>query len=173
MFPERSLLTATVSVVIMISVIAVIGLSMLFVVGCDEVSQETSETLFEPAEVVDLYHNQARDESYQDTEYQYRYDFWSGEWRWQWVPVTKTRHIPESWQVEFRCKHGQFTIGKDGHGQFKAKELYEKLRRGQKVTVSYTEKYRVVTDSDTKKQTKNLVDLDFLDAVDAGTMEGK
>ncbi|TSC82606.1 MAG: hypothetical protein G01um101419_524 [Parcubacteria group bacterium Gr01-1014_19] len=153
---------------------AVLALCTLFVsFGCDKVSQETSETIFEPAEVVELYHSPARDEQYQDVELQYKYDFWDGEWKWMPVSVTKTRHIAENWQVAFRCKHGQFMIGKEGHNQFKTKELYEKLKKGQKVTVSYTEKYRVVTDKDTGKQTKTLVDMDFLDAVDAGTFEGK
>ncbi|MEK7641034.1 MAG: hypothetical protein AAB389_03500 [Patescibacteria group bacterium] len=151
----------------------VIGSMMLLFVGCDKVSQETTETLFEPAEVVELYHSPARDEQYQDVELQYKYDFWNDEWRWMPVSVTKTRHIPENWQIAFRCKHGQFMIGKEGHNQFKTKELYEKLKKGQKVTVSYTEKYRVVTDKDTGKQSKTLVDMDFLDAVDAGTFEGK
>lgn len=141
-------------------------------VGCDKVSEETSETMFEPAEVVDLYHSPARDEQYKDTELQYNYDWFEGEWRWMNVSVTKTRHIPESWQVAFRCKHGQFVVGKDGHNQFKAHELYDRLKKGQKVTVSYVEKYEVRTEEKTGKKTKTLKDLDFLDAVDAGTMEG-
>ncbi|MDP1719131.1 MAG: hypothetical protein Q8L24_01760 [bacterium] len=147
--------------------------AVLPLVGCDKVVTETSATLFEPAEVVDLYHSAARDEQYQDTELQYNYDWFSGEYHWMTVTVTKTRHIPERWEVAFRCKHGQFTVGHEGHNQFKTKELYERLKKGQKVTVSYTEKYEVRTNEKTGQQKKTLTDLDFLDAVDAGATEGK
>lgn len=152
--------------------VIVLLVPLFLVFGCDKVTEETSETLFEPAEVVDLYHMPAKDEQYQTTELQYNYNWFSGDWEWQSVPVTKTRHIPERWEIAFRCKHGQFTVGKDGHNQFKAHELYDRLKKGQKVTVSYTEQYVVRTEEKTGKQTKTLKDLDFLDAVDAATMEG-
>lgn len=62
-------------------------------------------------------------------------------------------NIPERYAIVFKCQHGKFVI--DGK---KAKGLYQKLDRGDKVTISYREVIRVVDGK------RSIVDLDFLDA---------
>lgn len=63
-------------------------------------------------------------------------------------------NIPERYAVVFKCLHGKFVVDGD-----KAKGLYQKLDRGDKVTISYREVIRVVDGK------RSIVDLDFLDAV--------
>jgi hypothetical protein len=63
--------------------------------------------------------------------------------------------IPAKYAVVFRCQHGKFTVN--------GEELYQKLDRGQKVTIWYRQVVRV-TKLD-GKEVREVIDLDFLDAV--------
>ena len=71
-------------------------------------------------------------------------------------------NLPERYAVIFKCKHGKFVI--DGnHG----KELFQRLEKGDKVTINYLEKHRVIKRKVEDKiiVEDKLMDLDFLDAI--------
>lgn len=62
--------------------------------------------------------------------------------------------IPARYAVIFKCKHGKFVI--DGP---RGEDLYNKLEKGQAVTISYQEVYEV------ENGVSNLCKLHFVDAV--------
>lgn len=68
--------------------------------------------------------------------------------------------VPEIYAVVFECQHGKFIIQSD---QKKAKELWNRLKEGQEVTVRYREVYDT---SYYNKEVveKKLVKYDFIDA---------
>ncbi|MFA6466953.1 MAG: hypothetical protein WCV71_03770 [Patescibacteria group bacterium] len=68
--------------------------------------------------------------------------------------------IPEKYAVVFRCQHGKFVV--QGTSQ-KYKELWERLIRGQAVTVYYKETYRVVYEGE-ELLSRELIGYDFLTA---------
>ena len=72
------------------------------------------------------------------------------------LAVTSTSvHIPARWAVVFECQHGRFVI--DGEA------VYNKVRRGDEVTVAYREKYEdVYDDAGARVVERRLVDLDFI-----------
>lgn len=68
--------------------------------------------------------------------------------------------IPEKYAVVFKCQHGKFIIEND---QVRTKSLYEKLRIGQEVTVSYREIFEKTLDSNGKILSRRRVKYDFID----------
>jgi hypothetical protein len=63
--------------------------------------------------------------------------------------------FPKKYAIVFRCQHGKFIV----QGTRKEhKALWQKLKRGQEVMVSYREVYLV------KDGVRSLVDYDFIDA---------
>ena len=73
--------------------------------------------------------------------------------------------LPEKYAVVFECQHGKFIIKKD---QKRTKQLWERLKKGQEVTVKYAEVYKV-TEHGTLNGPKQFVKrelakYDFLDA---------
>lgn len=64
-----------------------------------------------------------------------------------------TIETQESWAVVFACEHGQFVIHK--------KEIWEKVKPNQQVTISYKEVYRVSSDGKAA-----LVKYDFIGVAD-------
>lgn len=66
-------------------------------------------------------------------------------------PVSVT--IPANYAVVFKCQHGKFVI--DGS---RGETLYNKLSRGDYVTVTYSEVFAVT------KEATNLTGLHFIDA---------
>lgn len=68
--------------------------------------------------------------------------------------------IPEKYAVVFECQHGKFIIE---HNQEKTKELWQRLHRDQKVTVTYREEYRAKYDGE-KLIERRLHKYDFIDA---------
>lgn len=69
-------------------------------------------------------------------------------------------NVPEKYAVVFQCDHGKFIIER--------KELWDKLKVGDKVVVSYREVYNVLsTDKDrdgVRESSVSLVDYDFVSA---------
>jgi hypothetical protein len=77
---------------------------------------------------------------------------------WQITTVT----VPEKFGTIFRCKHGEFTVGR--------KEIYDRFKNfaGKVADVSYREVYETVyetKDGERKMVSRSLVDYDFLNAV--------
>jgi hypothetical protein len=71
------------------------------------------------------------------------------------------RDIPERYAIVFECVHGKFIVQSD---QEKTKALYKKLKKGQKVTVSYFELYETVVRGDKVVTPKHLVKYKFINA---------
>lgn len=74
--------------------------------------------------------------------------------------------VPEIYGILFQCQHGTFTSqGSD----IRHKNLYDRLKEGQKVDITYKEIYKDTyddTNDDGKKEliSRVLVDMDFIDA---------
>lgn len=68
--------------------------------------------------------------------------------------------VEERYAVVFQCQHGKFIIQND---QKQAKELWNQLKQGQEVTVSYKEEFETTYD-DGKPIARKLLKYDFLDA---------
>lgn len=62
------------------------------------------------------------------------------------------------WLVMFECNHGRFVVDRD------APYLFEKLREGDSVTVSFRQLWWVERDSKGVATSRRLTGLDFLDA---------
>lgn len=75
------------------------------------------------------------------------------------APINVT--IPERYAIVFKCQHGKFVIDGD-----QGKELYERFSKGEQVTIFYNEVFRIT------KESTNMVDLHFIDAVKSG-LEGE
>jgi len=65
-------------------------------------------------------------------------------------------NMPEAFATVFLCKHGKFVV--NGH-----KDMWQRLRQGQKVSVTYREIFHVTKDGD-REISRVPVGLDFLDA---------
>lgn len=131
---------------------AIVLLSVLLMNGCDKAPRtEYSPMLTEPGEIYDTAYVPAGHGH--DTAIGYNLGEGGG------LTITPVDvEIPERYAVIFKCQHGKFVI--DGH---KAKRLYERFDRGDKVTIQYREIIRVVTRDGV--ESRSVVDLDFLDAV--------
>ncbi len=68
--------------------------------------------------------------------------------------------ILERYAVVFQCQHEKFIVQSD---QTKAKELWTRLKKDQKVTVRYRERYEETFD-DEKLVERRLKKYDFIDA---------
>lgn len=73
------------------------------------------------------------------------------------TPVTV--NIPERYAIVFKCQHGKFVIDGD-----KAKGLYNRFNRGDRVIIQYREIIRVHL-TDDKETSREVYGLDFLDAI--------
>jgi len=62
--------------------------------------------------------------------------------------------IPERFAMIFKCQHGKFVVDSE-----KARDLYQRLERGDKVIIHYRTVFHVINNK------RQAVDLDFLDAV--------
>jgi len=67
-------------------------------------------------------------------------------------------NIPARYAVVFKCKHGKFIIDNENYDRDRAKKLYHKLCRGNKVLVKYCEKRQII------KQEECVIGLHFIDA---------
>lgn len=106
--------------------------------GCDykDSVQKRSSELAEPATVVDLVYTPSNHGSDVSPSVHMTEDGNLG------LGLTFTEiHVPEKYAVVFQCQHGKFIIQDD---QAKAKELWSRLKDGQKVTVRYNEVYEEV-----------------------------
>lgn len=68
--------------------------------------------------------------------------------------------IPAKYAIVFQCKHGKFVIDRN---QEQAKEMWGRLKRDQRVMITYREKYHS-TYKDGKMVSKELVKYDFIHA---------
>lgn len=72
--------------------------------------------------------------------------------------------VPERYAVVFQCQHGKFIIEND---QEQTKALWNRLKEGQEVTVTYREVYRLtymVKDGQRTPLHRELKDYDFINA---------
>ena len=132
---------------------ASLALVALVATGCERTKTEYSEVLTEPATVIDLVYTPSRHGSGVGPTFGI-----TGEGDISVGIAITSVNIPERYAVVFRCKHGKFIIQ-----SAKAKELWQRLKLNQEVTVSYKEVYRTVYD-DKKVVSRVLVKYDFLDA---------
>lgn len=129
-------------------------MAMLTLIGCEETRQEESPTLFEDAVVTEVVYSPSRHGSGVGPTLDLTGSGGIG------IAITSV-DIPEKFAVVFQCQHGKFIVER--------KELWERLKEGQKVTIAYKELYVSVYDDknkDGQKElvSKKLVKLDFLDA---------
>ncbi len=118
-------------------------LLLLVALGCDLPRTEYSKDLEEPATVCETVYTPAtHGESFGPT------ISLSGKIGFASVDVD----TQESFAVVFKCQHGKFIV--------KRKDIWEKLKSGDNVTVKYREVYRVVEGSKPV-----LTDYDFIDAI--------
>ena len=113
-----------------------VGFLAAVLVGCDgTVSEEKlSPELTEGATVVDLVYNPSNHGSDVNPSLHMTEDGGVG------LGFTFTEvDIPEKYAVVFQCQHGKFIIQDD---QPKVKELWSRLKLGQRVTVRYKEVYQ-------------------------------
>ena len=132
---------------------ASLALVALVATGCERTKTENSEGLTEPATLIDLVYMPSRHGSGVGP----TFGMTSGGDASIGIAITSV-DIPERYAVVFRCQHGKFIIQ-----SAKAKELWQRLKLNQEVTVSYKEVYRTVYD-DKKVVSRVLVKYDFLDA---------
>lgn len=113
------------------------------IIGCDLPRTEYSKDLEEPAVVCETVYTPAtHGEAFGPTM------SLSGKIGFANVDVDTA----ESFAVVFKCQHGKFIV--------KRKDIWEKVKSGDKVSVKYREVYRVVEGKDPV-----LVDYDFIDAI--------
>jgi hypothetical protein len=78
--------------------------------------------------------------------------------------VSVSVDIPEVYSIIFECEHGKFIVQSNKHKESeKIKELWSKLKKNQKVVVTYYEVYKNTYDGDKLKES-HLVKYDFIDA---------
>lgn len=128
-------------------------LPLLFLFGC--VKTEYSPTLTEPAKVVDLVYQPSNHGSGLGI------GFGSSPQGGMVTTITPISvDVPEAYAVVFQCQHGKFVIQGE---ESKAKEMWNRLKENQDVTVEYREVY----ESCYKRHllvSKKLVKYEFLDA---------
>jgi len=110
--------------------------------GCSETTKEASLDLTVPAVVTDLIHTPATEDVIGVV--------YGG------APVYD--ETPEKYSVEFECTLGEFIARGD-----KGKELWNRLNRGQKVTLTYREIYTVTRDEN-GQISRNFTEYQFIDA---------
>lgn len=116
--------------------------------GCDiGPHREKSKVMSEPAMVRDLIYQPARHGSGSGVGMSMRGSV---------VITSDTVHLPSNYAIVFECKHGKFII--EGTQQ-KYKALWQKLRVGQAVNVTYREVWRIKADG-----TRDFVKFEFMDA---------
>lgn len=69
-----------------------------------------------------------------------------------------TDHIPDKWEIDFKCQHGAFTVKGDN-----AAKVYNKIEVGQNVFIAYREVLYVNKDKAGKESLEHK-DFQFLDA---------
>lgn len=130
---------------------SILFLLMIFIVGCIKIKRESSGILYEQAMVVDLVYTPATHGSgispTIDTNLDLGISFTSVD-------------VEERYAVVFECKHGKFIVQ---NNQTQAKKLWNRLKEGQIVTVSYKEEFETTYD-DEKPIERRLIKYDFLDA---------
>jgi len=134
------------------SLLTALATVAVVVAGCQKIVTEKSDILTEPATVADLVYMPSRHGSASGP----TIGMTGGELS-VGVAVTSVS-IPEQYAVVFQCQHGKFVIQSK-----KAKDLWNRLTVGQKVTVSYREIYKAVYE-DKKLISRSLEKYDFLDA---------
>ena len=137
------------------TIVRVIALALvtLLVTGCKKAVLEYSEVLTEPATVVDLVYTPSLHGGGVGPTFGM-----SGSGDATLGLAITSVNVPERYAVVFLCQHGKFIIQ-----SAKAKELWQRLKLNQEVTVSYKEVYRTVYD-DNKVVSRALIKYDFLDA---------
>lgn len=128
----------------------VLVFSILFT-GCIEVKRESSEILYEKATVADLVYTPSSHGSGISPTIDMNLDLG--------ISFTSV-DVEERYAIVFQCQHGKFIIQND---QKQAKELWNRLKQGQEVTVSYKEEFETTYD-DGKPTARKLLKYDFLDA---------
>lgn len=130
-------------------------LGVLLAVGCDDVRQERSVEKTESANVVDLCYMPANHGEGLGVGTGFTSN---GEMAVSVTPVSVD--IPAKYAVVFECQHGKFVIEND---QAKAREMWGRLKRDQKVTVRYKEVWDVKYEEN-KEVSRAFKKFDFIDA---------
>ncbi|VVB82649.1 Uncharacterised protein [uncultured archaeon] len=128
-----------------------IGAGLISLAGCREYRIEYSPVLHEDAKVVDVVYTM-----------NYNMDDGSNS---PGIAVV-SMNIPEKYAVVFKSQHGKFIV--EGEDE-RHKNLWSRMQEGEKVDVTYKEKYESVYDDTNKDGTNELVErrlvkYDFLDA---------
>lgn len=123
--------------------------------GCKETKIQYSKVLTESAEVVDLVYTPSNHGGGAGPSF----GMTSGGDLAVGI-ATVSVDISEKYAVVFQCQHGKFIIESD---QKKTKDLWNRLKEGQKVTVYYREVYKNIYE-DSKMIESHLVKYQFLDA---------
>ena len=149
------------------------GLLAITLAGCGdgtEIKEEESPILYEDATVADVVYSPPRHGEDSGTNMTVDFDGNIGI-----SPYHVTVDLPPVYAIVFRCAHGKFIS--QGTGQ-RHKSLWERLKEGEEVTVSYKELYKSTyrdIDDDGKKDLveRKLSGYDFLDAQPKAQVEKK
>jgi hypothetical protein len=150
----------------------IIALGLLAIAGCKEVVREESQILHEDAMVVERIYSPSRHNTSVGLTAVKVGGGFGMDYRGNMgcrigngLQISSST-VPEKYGVMFKCQHGSFTSqGSD----VRHKNLYQRLKTGELVDVTYKEIYRT-TYEDVKGTKKHeviervLVDFDFLDA---------
>ena len=133
-------------------------LSLLLVIGfcgCQRTKTEYSETMYESAVVEDVIYTPSQHSTTVSPTVRVDMDgdLHTG------LAVTSVS-VPEKYSVVFHCEHDTKFIIQGTDQRHKA--LWQKVQRGQTVTVSYREVYKTVYDGE-ELISRDLIDYDFLD----------
>lgn len=121
--------------------------ALVALAACQDVREETSDTLTEQGKVETLVYSPG----FHKSDVNVGIDF---DGNLTFTPTSVT--VPDRYGVVFSCEHGhKFYIER--------RELYERLTQGQEVTIYYKEIYRCRYEDDVLQE-RVLVDYDFLDA---------
>lgn len=132
-------------------------LACIVVAGCKEERTEYSEKMTEEAQVLDVIFSPARHGS--DLAPTIGFTS-SGDISFGVTSVDV--HIPEVYAVVFRCEqHKKKFIIQNPHK--KARDLWQRLKKDQVVTVEYREIYQTIYE-DGKQLSKKFVDYEFINA---------
>lgn len=139
------------------------GLIVYDYINADRVVTEYSQVLYEDAVVSDVVYSPSRHGSGSGIGPTMDFDGNMG------LAITSTNvRIPEKYAVVFECEHGKFiSEGTDT----RHKDLWNKLKEGMEVEVSYREKFQATygkdNDGDGERDlvSRELVGYDFIDAV--------
>lgn len=137
--------------------LAVVG---LLSAGCEYTKKEYSSLLTEEAEVVDLVFTPSRHGSGSGVGPSINMEGHLG------ISFVSVRvDVPEAFAIVFRCEHGKFIVQSNKHWEpQKVKQLWEELKDGQKVVVTYREIYENTYDANNKLLESHLIKYDFIDA---------